>query len=123
MGARVWLDSSVRAEVKQVWFYETFGPNAPSPSGGSRCWQLDRDALTSSQRGALESVALIALSDACTADGYNYYQLTVFDADGSDATYRNTGCSYLRVDGASAMLPSDAFSSEVFPADSATACP
>jgi hypothetical protein len=122
VGSRVWFDSSVRMELEHFSAFDPAEGNVP-PSGDSvsACRQLDSASLTDSQRATLEAITLIALNDACTADGYSYYQLTVFDADGSKAVYRDTGCPELRVAGATALLPHGAFDS--FPVDNATSCP
>jgi len=123
VGSHVWFDSSQSLQLKEAWFFDTWGPDAGAPSSGSRCWTLDRAALTDVQLGALESIVLLPLTDACTSDGYRYFELDVADADGSSATYRDTGCSSLRVEGAKAMLPANAFDPTVFTPETAAACP
>lgn len=122
-GSRVWLDSSVRAMVGSYSFFDTLGPDPKGPLVQHTCWAFERTALTDSQLAVWNALTLVALSPACAVDGYQYYELTVFDADGSSATYRDTGCSYLSVPGATAMLPANAFGNGVIPEQSMTTCP
>jgi hypothetical protein len=70
----------------------------------------------------LEGLTLVPLTDACTSDGFNYHELTVISGDAFESVYRDTGCSYLRIEGAMAMLPANAFSSDLFPGSTAAAC-
>jgi len=85
------------------------GSCAGPPNYGSECWSLDRCSLSQPQLAALEALVLIPLRDGCPADVFVYDELTVVDADGSRVTYRDTVCVYLRVKGATAMLPSSSF--------------
>jgi len=90
---------------------------------GSTCWFFEKSALTDAQRKMLEELTLVPLVEACTADGFEYYELTVVDRDGSESVYRNTGCSFLRVEGAQAMLPANAFPAEAFRGATGMPCP
>jgi hypothetical protein len=84
---------------------------------------LDRAAMSGEQLAALEQLVLIPLTDACTSDGFDYWQLTVLDSDGSAAHYRDTGCSDLRVAGAMSMLPRGYFATSAFPLGTSSSCP
>jgi hypothetical protein len=103
-GAAIWFDSSVRAQVMQHSFYDTWGPDAPPPQSTTTysCWELT--SLSEEDEDALRAVRLTALDDGCTVDGYWYTEITVWDADGSTAIYRDTGCEHHRVEGATAMI-------------------
>lgn len=118
-GAHVWFDSSVRVQYRYELSRTLWGGD-----GGIReryeesCGILERP-LTDAQEAALKTIVLVPINSACSADGFDVRELTVFDADGSEAVYRDTGCSYLRVVGAKAMLPLG-FS---LPSDGWKACP
>jgi hypothetical protein len=103
-GAAIWFDSSVRAQVMHHSFYDTWGPDAPPPQSTTTysCWE--RTSLAEADEEAFRAVRLTALDDSCTMDGFSYTEITVWDADGSSATYRDTGCDQLRVEGATAMI-------------------
>jgi hypothetical protein len=119
-GSHVWFDSSVSLELKESYFFDTWGPNAPPPSSGTSCWTLTRDALTAEQQTKLDAIVLAPLTAECTSDGYSYDELTVTDTDGTAATYRDTGCESRKLDGAEALLPKNAFNA--FPHPVATSC-
>jgi hypothetical protein len=70
--------------------------------------------MDEAQLDALAGLTLVPLDERCTADGHAYQELTVHDADGSSATYRDTGCAHLRVEGAAAMLSAGALDGELF---------
>lgn len=101
----MWSASSTQIEVRNTQFLDS--PPAPSPSSSSSCWTLKTEAMSAAQRAALESVVLVPLNPICTADGYQYDELTVIGPDGTRTAYRDTGCNFLAVPGARAMLPSD----------------
>jgi hypothetical protein len=119
VGAHVWTASSASLELRNVWTIDGF---IGAPSSGSQCWSFDRGALSDAQRAFLENLTLVPLQNNCSSDGYSYYQLTVIDADGSSAVYRDTGCSYLRAVGAQAMLPAGTFPNDAFSSGNAVAC-
>jgi len=119
-GAHVWDAQSESLELRNVWSYG--GPANVPPQSGSSCRFFARSTLSDAQRDVLEALKLVPITDACTYDGYMYDELTVIDRDGSEFTYRDTGCNYLRIEGAQAMLPANAFPADVFPADAATVC-
>jgi hypothetical protein len=123
VGSHVWFDSSTGIELKNVWSYNGWGPDAGPGQLGSSCLVLERAALHDEQQTALEMLVLIPLNEQCTADGYSYAQLTVRDRDGSRTTYRDTGCSYLRIQGATGMLPPFYSWGSTFPPDPAASCP
>jgi hypothetical protein len=77
--------------------------------------------LTAEQQTKLDAIVLVPLTPECTSDGYTYNELTVTDADGTAARYRDTGCDYLKADGAEALLPKNAFND--FPHPDASNCP
>jgi hypothetical protein len=120
VGAHVWDASSESLELRKEWSYG--GPASIPPVSGSSCWFFERGALSVAQREALDALTLVPLTDACTYDGFEYYELTVVDRDGSEFVYRDTGCDFLRLEDAQAMLPANAFSSDVFPGTTSTAC-
>ena len=120
VGAHVWDAQSESLELRNVWSYG--GPANVPPQSGSSCRFFVRSALNDAQRDVLEALKLVSITDACTYDGYMYDELTVIDRDGSGFTYRDTGCNYLRIEGAQAMLPANAFPADVFPADAGTVC-
>lgn len=120
VGARVWYASSASFELRNFWYFG--GPASVTPESGSSCQFFERSALNDAQRGVLEALKLVSITDACTYDGYVYDELTVQDRDGSESVYRDTGCNYLRIEGAQAMLPANAFPADVFPADAGTVC-
>ena len=122
VGSHVWTDSSTGIELKSVWSYQTWGPNAGTPQSGSSCLVLERAALSDAQRTALEMLVLVPINEQCTADGYSYKQLTVRDRDGGTTSYRDTGCNYLRIQGATAMLPPSYSWSSDFPPDPTASC-
>jgi hypothetical protein len=123
VGSHVWFDSSTGIELKNVWSYDSWGPDAGPGQFGSSCLVLERAALDDEQRTALETLVLVPLNEQCTADGYTYAQLTVRDRDGSRTTYRDTGCSYLRIQGATGMLPPFYSWGSTFLPDPAASCP
>ncbi len=100
---------------------DTFGPNAGPPQSGSECWFFDREEMSAVQLRALSDLVLIPIDDACTADGYSYYELSVTNDDGAVQSYRTTGCSYLRLPGATALIPQDFFTSS-FPLAEGESC-
>jgi hypothetical protein len=106
-GAHIWFDSSVAIRITSRWFYDTWGVDAEPPHSGSSCSILRRNTLTDAQRTALAAIVLIPIKNQCSVDGYRYLEMKVYDADGSTATYRDTGCFYLADSGASVMLPTD----------------
>ena len=120
VGAHVWDASSESLELRKVWSYG--GPANTPPSSGSSCWFFESSALSVAQRQALDALTLVPLTDACTYDGFEYYELTVLDRDGSEFVYRDTGCNFLRLEDAQAILPANAFSSDVFPGTTSAAC-
>ena len=74
-------------------------------------WSFPRESMTADQLAAIESLTLQPLptGDACGADGYDVFTATVTDRDGTTATYKDTGCPYLMIAGASAILPNGFF--------------
>ena len=118
VGTHVWTASSSSLELRHMWS----STGTTISESGSQCWYVGSASLSDAQRTLLEGLTLVPLTDACTADGYDIYQLTIYDLDGSQAVYRNTGCSSLRVPGAQAMLPPDAFPNDAFPANTAVNC-
>jgi len=123
VGAHVWFASSTGIELTEAWVYDTWGPDAGPPSSGTACSTLDRAAMSSDQLAALAQLVLIPLADSCSVDGYDYHQLTVMDGDGGPVSYRDTGCNFLRVEGATAMLPPGAFTANLFPLTTSISCP
>jgi hypothetical protein len=119
-GSHLWVEDSVSLELRYSYFFDTWGPNAPPPRSGASCWTLTRDALTAEQQAKLEAIVLVPLTAGCPTDGYSYHELTVADADGNAARYRDTGCDHLKVEGAEALLPQSAF--DDFPFPDATDC-
>jgi hypothetical protein len=77
---------------------------APRLQSSSASAIYERAELSDDALSRLESLELIPLDDRCTADGFDYDVLTVTDAYGTFAEYADTGCHYLRFDGAAAML-------------------
>jgi hypothetical protein len=79
--------------------------------------------LTDTQRSILGSATLQALppSGSCTPDGYDYCEAIISDQNGATATYRDTGCSYLKVPDAKAILPPD-LRHGVFPLETGQTC-
>jgi hypothetical protein len=112
-GAHVWLATSVAIELRNDWSFLGWG-GSPS-SAGSSCLALDRTAMSQSQLEALAGLTLIPLQDQCSADGHSYFELTVYEADGSSNRYRDTGCPYLRIPDATAMLPHVLLNDSDFP--------
>ena len=100
-GAHVWFDTSVSILVRHHWWY--YGWGQPDITGDA-CFSLARKDMTPAQLTGLANTQLVAFTDDCMADGTSYYDLIVFDADGTSSTYRDTGCPSLRLDGATAML-------------------
>jgi len=102
-----------------AYFDSSVGP------GYSSCaaWSFSGQSLTETQLAAIEAVTLQPLptGDACTLDGYSYSEATVADRDGTPATYRDTGCDFLRVPGSMAMLPTGFFGS-TFPLGDSQVC-
>ncbi|HVJ17718.1 MAG TPA: hypothetical protein VM686_19990 [Polyangiaceae bacterium] len=92
-------------------------------SSSRSCVTWDRAELSEDQLAALEAIELVPLDGRCTSDGFSYEQLTVFDMEGGEVVYRDTGCDYLNVYDAAAMLPRDSFDGSLFPWDMATDCP
>jgi len=79
------------------------------------CWYLRRDSMTAEQLQALEALALVESDGHCLEDGWDYYLLMVYEADGSGTSYTTNGCE------AESMLSTNAMSS--FPLDGALGCP
>jgi hypothetical protein len=101
VGEHVWSLTSVQIEVR----FQRFVSNGLTDGDvGTSCWSLKREVMSEAQRVALESVVLVPLDPRCTADGYQFVELTVVDQSGSRTSYRDTGCSYLAIPGAKAML-------------------
>ena len=121
VGSHVWFDTSQSIELRETWLYDTRGGDA-APNSGCTSVPLDRSTLSARQLTTLENLVLVPLTDACTADGYVFHQLTVVDRDPLESVYRDTGCSYLRVEGALAMLPPNFFDS-MRPLPPASPCP
>jgi hypothetical protein len=118
-GAHVWFATSDWIAIRAEWSF--IGRGGGSGSSGSSCLRFDRTSLSTPQLDALAALTLVPITDGCTLDGYHFQELRVFDADGTSAAYRDTGCSYLRVAGANAMLPYDALDAETF-ASGGTTC-
>ena len=76
--------------------------------------------MSRSELALLDALTLVPLNDSCTVDGYSLSELTVVDSDGTVARYRDTGCSYLVVEGAKTLLPPD-FDASAF-MDGSTTC-
>jgi hypothetical protein len=123
VGSHVWFDTSQSIEVRESWYSDVRGPDASAPISGSLCGILDRSAMNAAQLAALDEIVLVPLTSACTADGYRYVELTVVETDGQRLIYRDTGCDFLRVEGATAMLAEGSISRAVFPQSSLTPCP
>jgi hypothetical protein len=102
-GAAIWFDSSVRAQIMHHSSYDTWGGAVPPPDS-IRYTCLKRETLDAAELDALANVRLTPIEDNCSADGFSYTEITVWDANGSVATYRDTGCHSLRVAGATTML-------------------
>lgn len=120
-GAHIWFESSVQLDLERI---EVFDGPGVAPPGTCGAWSFPRAALTDAQLAAVEAVTLRSFptSNACEADGYTYTDATVTDTDGTTATYRDTGCPYLRIAGSSAMLPPGFFGS-TFPLGASQPCP
>jgi len=108
VGDRFWFQSSMKLDVRCRVVFDAM----PGSIGSTSCdvWSFTRDALTDEQQSLLDSATLqnIPLSP-CTADGYGYCEAIISDQDGSIATYRDTGCDYLKVPDATAILPYNLF--------------
>jgi hypothetical protein len=122
VGSAVWFDTSIRAELTSHTSFDTRGPDAGPPISETTCWVFERSALSASQLAAFKALILVPLTDTCSVDGFSFGELSVFDADGSQATYRDTGCSYLRVTGATAMLPAGIFDDGIVSDQNVTEC-
>ena len=123
VGSHVWFDTSQSIEVREAWYAEVRGPDASAPVSGSLCGTLDRAVMNAAQLAALDEIVLVPLTEGCTTDGFRYLELTVVETDGQRAAYRDTGCNFLRVEGAAAMLAQGSFSRAAFPQSSLTPCP
>lgn len=106
VGSHVWRATSASVTLDTHWSYDSLGQPGVMPSSGSTSMTHLRAELSPGALGRLEGLKLIPLEDQCTADGYRYNVLTITDADGTSATYADTGCNYLRVEGATVMLSS-----------------
>src|SRR5262249_8003517 len=122
-GDHVWFKSSVRVAFRYEWFFDTWGPNAAPPPHGESCWRFDRGKLPDALRATLEGLLLGPLNDGCSSDGFSYYELTVWDSDGTSAKYRDTGCDHLRLDGAKAMLPTGTIDQGELGTETDSSCP
>jgi hypothetical protein len=78
--------------------------------------------MSIAQLSALEELVLIPITGACSADGYSYYELVVTDEIQGASAYATTGCEYLRIPGATAMLSESSFDAALFPADEGAPC-
>jgi len=111
VGSPVWFDESDSAIV-----WHSRGSTMPGfEFSEDACWYLPRDSMTAEQLQALEALVLVESDGHCLEDGWDYYLLMVYEADGSGTSYTTNGCE------AEAMLPTDAMSS--FPLDGALGCP
>jgi hypothetical protein len=119
-GSHVWFESSIAVELATVWAFDGWGVNPPQ--SGQACWRLDREALSVAQLATLAAVTLIPLNDSCTADGFRFREVTVYDVDGTSRSYRDTGCDYLMVEGARGMLDSVTPDFSLFPDEMGTTC-
>jgi hypothetical protein len=84
--------------------------------------QPGTSAMSVAQLATLAAVTLIPLNDSCTADGFRYRDVTVYDMDGTSRSYRDTGCDYLMVEGARGMLDSVTPDFSLFPDEMGTTC-
>jgi hypothetical protein len=118
-GAHIWFESSVGLDVRQYTVFDS--PVAPE-SSTCVAWSFSRQSLTDVQLTAIEGVILqpFPVGGACAEDGYSYSDATITDGDGTTATYRDTGCDFLRI--STAMLPTGFFGS-TFPLGDSTVCP
>jgi hypothetical protein len=98
----VWFDDSSRLRVSTHWVHDL----PPGYSSGSSCTEISHDALTLTQKDYLSALRLLPLNTDCDSDGYVYDELIVFGVGDTSATYRSTGCPYLGVPDAGALLPS-----------------
>ncbi len=104
-GSHVWGTSSVAVKLEHHWFYDTWGPDASPPAGGSKCWSYARESMSAAELLKLEELVLIPIKENCMSDGFSYYKLTVIDGQGGAMVFSDTGCSHRKVAGATAMLP------------------
>jgi hypothetical protein len=102
-GAHIWFSTSVSLKLREEWAYIGWG--GTQGSSGSSCSSFERGALSEYQLHDLDAITLVPITDACSSDGFSLQELTVVDADGTSASYRDTGCPSLRIKGAQAMLP------------------
>jgi hypothetical protein len=115
-GAHVWFETSTAIAVQRTWSFN--GPSGGAGVSGHECADFDREALSDEQLAALSSLVLVPLNDSCTADGYDYHSITIADADGSSATYEDTGCDYLSGEARRAMLAPSGIDTELWALDS-----
>jgi hypothetical protein len=115
-GAHVWFETSAAVTVQRIWSFN--GPTGGASVSGRECADFVRETLSEAQLAALGSLVLVPLDDRCTADGYDYHSITIADADGSSATYEDTGCDYLSGEGRRAMLPRSGIDAELWALDS-----
>ena len=118
-GAHVWFDTSSSVSVQYTWFRS--GPASVTPMSGGSCAVFRREAMSEAQLDALEELVLVPLTPACFTDGHFYHDLVVTDPAHGTLAYRTTGCEYLKLAGATAMLPSS-FDPALFPADDGEPC-
>lgn len=105
VGAPIWTESSSSIVVRTASFTEPW-------VGGqgmtiATCRSAPRAELTAAQSEYLEKIQLIPLDVGCTADGFSYLELEITDSNGTVSSFRDTGCDYLQLPGAKAMLAFD----------------
>jgi len=111
VGSPVWFDES---DFAIVW--HSRGSDMPGfEFSEDDCWYLRRDSMTAEQLQALEALVLVESDGHCLEDGWDYYLLMVYEADGSGTSYSTDGCE------AESMLSTEAMTS--FPLDGALGCP
>lgn len=111
VGSPVWFDESDSAIV-----WHSRGSTMPGfEFSEDACWYLQRDRMTAEQLQALEALVPVESDGQCLEDGWDYYLLMVYTADGSGTSYTTNGCE------AEVMLPTDAMTR--FPLDGALGCP
>lgn len=101
VGSHVWYPTSASVTLDEHWASTGFGRPAQS---GDESETYERAELSAGALSRLENLTLLPLKETCTSDGYRYHVLTITDADGTSAAYADTGCEYLRLEGATVML-------------------
>jgi hypothetical protein len=112
VGARIWTESSATITIRTQSFLDAWGAGGQRPFSTESCRTASREELTESQLTFLQTIELVSLNDQCTSDGFSYIEIKVQDNDGTTSTFRDTGCDFLKVPSAKAILPSNLLASD-----------